>query len=144
MATYRSGSTLAQVMVCCLTAPSHYLNQCWLIITKVQGYLAEGNFPRDTLSSITTIGLKINYLKFHIHLPGTNELKLNVKIKCHCHYKCAWNFVLFCFSYVCNYERVLWLSFAHIQQGCFICKRVCMIATVVITGNLSCNITMAW
>ena len=24
------GSTLAQVMACCLTAPSHYLNQCWL------------------------------------------------------------------------------------------------------------------
>ena len=30
----RSGSPLAQVMACCLTAPSHYLNQCWLIITK--------------------------------------------------------------------------------------------------------------
>ena len=23
-------STLVQVMACCLTAPSHYLNQCWL------------------------------------------------------------------------------------------------------------------
>ena len=32
----RSGSTLAQVMVCCLTASSHYLNQCWLIISEVQ------------------------------------------------------------------------------------------------------------
>ena len=29
-----SGSTLAQVMACCLTALSHYLNQCWLIISK--------------------------------------------------------------------------------------------------------------
>ena len=28
-----SGSTLVQVMAWCLTAPSHYLNQCWLIIT---------------------------------------------------------------------------------------------------------------
>ena len=28
-------STLAQVMACCLTAPSHYLNQCWLIIGEV-------------------------------------------------------------------------------------------------------------
>ena len=28
---HRSGSTLVQVMACCLTAPSHYLNQCWLI-----------------------------------------------------------------------------------------------------------------
>ena len=30
-----SRSTLVQVMACCLSAPSHYLNQCWLIITKV-------------------------------------------------------------------------------------------------------------
>ena len=32
----RSGSTLVQVMACCRTAPSHYLNQCWLIISEVQ------------------------------------------------------------------------------------------------------------
>ena len=32
----KTGSTLAQVMACCLTAPSHYLNQCWLIISEVQ------------------------------------------------------------------------------------------------------------
>ena len=33
---WRSWSTLVQVMACCLTAPSHYLNQCWLImISKV-------------------------------------------------------------------------------------------------------------
>ena len=29
-----SGSTLAQAMACCLMAPNHYLNQCWLIISK--------------------------------------------------------------------------------------------------------------
>ena len=36
-AKWRQGSrsTLVQVMACCLTAPSHYLNQCWLIITEV-------------------------------------------------------------------------------------------------------------
>ena len=32
---YRSGSTLAQVMACCLMAPSHYMNQCWLLISEV-------------------------------------------------------------------------------------------------------------
>ena len=32
----RSGSAMAQVMACCLTAPSHYLNQCWLIISEAQ------------------------------------------------------------------------------------------------------------
>ena len=30
-----SGSILAQVMACCLTTPSHYLNQCWPIICGV-------------------------------------------------------------------------------------------------------------
>ena len=44
---WRSWSTLVQVMACCLTAPSHYLNQCWLIITKVQWCSSEGNFARD-------------------------------------------------------------------------------------------------
>ena len=46
---HRSGSTLAQVMACCLMAPSHYLNQCWLIINKVQLHSSEGNFTRDIL-----------------------------------------------------------------------------------------------
>ena len=40
----RSGSTLAQVKACCLTAPSHYLNQCWLIISEVQWHSYQGNF----------------------------------------------------------------------------------------------------
>ena len=31
----RPGSALVQVMAWCLTAPRHYLNQCWLIISKV-------------------------------------------------------------------------------------------------------------
>ena len=30
-----SGSTFAHVTACCLTAPCHYLNQCWLIISDV-------------------------------------------------------------------------------------------------------------
>ena len=44
----RSGSTLAQVMACCLTAPSHYLNQSWLIISKVEWHSSKGKFTRDT------------------------------------------------------------------------------------------------
>ena len=50
---HRSGSTLAQVMACCLMASSHYLNQCWLIISKVLWYSSsEGNFIRDTSATI--------------------------------------------------------------------------------------------
>ena len=39
-----SRSTLAQVMACCLTAPSQYLNHCWIISSKVLRHLPEGNF----------------------------------------------------------------------------------------------------
>ena len=46
-----SGSTLTQIMACCLMAPSHYLNQCWLIITKFQWHSSEGNFTIDILVS---------------------------------------------------------------------------------------------
>ena len=38
---WRSWSTLVQVMACCLTAPSHYLNQCWLIVSKVMWHSSE-------------------------------------------------------------------------------------------------------
>ena len=31
---HRSGSTLGQVMACCLMAPSHYLNQYWFTTSK--------------------------------------------------------------------------------------------------------------
>ena len=44
---YRSGSTLVQVMACCLTAPSHYLNQCGLIISEVVWHSPEGNFTEN-------------------------------------------------------------------------------------------------
>ena len=39
---HRSGSRLAQVMACCLMAPSHYLSQCWLIISKVPWHSSLG------------------------------------------------------------------------------------------------------
>ena len=37
-------ATLAQVMTCCLTATSHYLDQCWLIISEVLWNSSENNF----------------------------------------------------------------------------------------------------
>ena len=72
-----SRSTLAQVMDCCLTAPSHYLNQCWLIITKVQWCSSESNFAWDiTAIGHWTFSLKIIFLRFYWNLPGANELTL--------------------------------------------------------------------
>ena len=63
---HRPESTLAQVMACCVTTPSHYLNQCWLIFSKVQWCSAEGNFTRDT--SV----INHNY-KFETYLSKTSH-----------------------------------------------------------------------
>ena len=41
-------SALVQVMACCLTAPGHYLNQCWLITSKVHWHSSADNFTRYT------------------------------------------------------------------------------------------------
>ena len=41
---HRTGSTLAQVMACCLTAPSHFLNQCWLVINCFLWHCHGSNF----------------------------------------------------------------------------------------------------
>ena len=38
---------VTQVMACCLTAPSHYLNQCWQIIGEVLWHSFEGNFREN-------------------------------------------------------------------------------------------------
>ena len=40
----RTWSTSAQVMACCLTAPIHHMNQCWLNIREVLWHLSESNF----------------------------------------------------------------------------------------------------
>ena len=41
---HRFGSTLVHVMACCLTATSHYLDQCWLLIREVLWLSPESNF----------------------------------------------------------------------------------------------------
>ena len=54
-----------------LTAPSHYLNQCWLIIHEVQWKSPECNFTR-AIDKQTL--LEITYLRIHSNAPGDNEL----------------------------------------------------------------------
>ena len=43
-----SRSTLGQVMASCLMAPSHYLNQCWLMISEVLWHSPDSNFTENT------------------------------------------------------------------------------------------------
>ena len=44
-----TGSALVQIVACCLMAPSHYLNQCWLISSEVQWHSSEDNFHKQYL-----------------------------------------------------------------------------------------------
>ena len=69
-----SGSTLAQVMACCLTAPSHYLTQCWLIISESSDHQLRTISQEIPQPSITKMRLKITYITFHANLPGANEI----------------------------------------------------------------------
>ena len=72
----RSWSTLLQVMAWFLMAPSHHLNQCWLIISEVLWH----HWPEDSLTGNAQdispwCDLKITKLRLLTHLPGANELK---------------------------------------------------------------------
>ena len=55
-------------MAICLMAPSHYLNQNWLGISKIQWHSSEISKP-----SITKVSLKSTSIKFHSNLPGANS-----------------------------------------------------------------------
>ena len=71
---WRSWSALAQVMACCLTAPSHYLNHCWLIISKVLWHSSEDIVIRrfeDTnqLSKITFLKLDMSTARWRLKSP---------------------------------------------------------------------------
>ena len=70
-----AGSKLVQLMACCLTAPSHYLNPCWLIINRVLYHLTKGRTENAHESN--------HYKEFEIFMfnikatsPWHNELML--------------------------------------------------------------------
>ena len=65
-------SALVQVMAWCLMAPSHYLNQCWQIISDILWHSHEGNFPY-TYHQYVCISKWLN-LRIQRHLPGISEL----------------------------------------------------------------------
>ena len=71
---HRTGSTLDQLMACCLTATSHYLNHCWCIICKVLGIHLRVLSKEDQKIQLSKTRLNTAYLKSHPHLPGANEL----------------------------------------------------------------------
>ena len=76
----RSGATLAQVMTCCLTAPSHHLNQCWLIISEVQWHSYHiqkrclNHQPQKSIQKFHSISRWVNeIISKQITRPGCNN-----------------------------------------------------------------------
>ena len=72
----KTGSTLAQVMACCLMAPSHYLNQCWLIISEVQWHsYFEDHFGLH--ASVIFLDPNMWYFWYICILPSSQILVVN-------------------------------------------------------------------
>ena len=71
------GSTLAQVMAWCLTAPSHYLNQCWLLISEVLWHTLDSKFKGVPKLLFGITSLKIILSKSLSHFPGGQWIKLH-------------------------------------------------------------------
>ena len=74
----RTWSTLVQVISCCPTAPSHYQNQYWLIISEVLQNSPGGNFTSSTHA--TTLYNEFENYTFHLellarHHPGAEKLR---------------------------------------------------------------------
>ena len=69
-----SGSEFIQVMACRLTAPSHYLNHCWLIVNWTLGNKLQRHFIQNKIS-FTKIHLKMSSAKWRPFCPGGDELK---------------------------------------------------------------------
>ena len=71
----RPGSTLAQAMVCCLTASNNYLNYSWPLIGSVPWH-SHGAISLQIFKALTWLinetCLKITFSKLHqhIHIPG--------------------------------------------------------------------------
>ena len=72
---HRSGSTLAQVMACCLMAPSHHLTQWWLLICEIFLHSPESNFTVCAQATIQYYKFENSvFLRLLPHLRGVNEL----------------------------------------------------------------------
>ena len=97
-----SWTALAQVVACCLMAPSHYLNQCWLITTElINTHGRTIPFQYWYLShAVTKISLNITYSKFYLNLPGTNEL--------------IYKWIIAHISHLCN----KWCNYIYIADNC--------------------------
>ena len=93
---HRCESILTQVIACCLMAPSHYLSQCWLIISGVS---FTSNFARNSICKISLYNI---LLELPLHLPEDSELRTS-------HLHLAWVVRALAITYTFqNHHRYHW------------------------------------
>ena len=120
---HRSGSQLAQVMACCLMAPNHYLNQCWLNISCIH--------PRAISQKMCKIcwqkfSFKIWVLKIIMHLPGDSESNTRSTKNKHCNHNKT--LPILCTS--------LNIYSTHIQENCLWMLLVWCFERLKVTHNI--------
>ena len=62
-----------------MVAPTHYLNQCWLIINWVMWHSPESNFTGNAQDIISLNGFKNDILKLLPHLLGVSTLQVALR-----------------------------------------------------------------
>ena len=82
---HRYGSTLAQVIACFLTAPSHYLNQCWFI-SRFSGIHMRAITQEILIISVWRTNLKITSLKLLPNATWANKLNCSLLTFCPCYF----------------------------------------------------------
>ena len=76
---YLLGYTVALLIVCWLSTPSHYLNQCRLIISEAVWRSPEGNPTWNAKKYVSLTGYSVYSLKLWPHIPGSKLEHIRVK-----------------------------------------------------------------
>ena len=106
---HRSMSILAQVMACCLMPPSHYLDQCWLMVSEVLWQSPDSNFTENTKDIYLWNEFEIYSFETVVKTPGANDRQF-VPYNMH---TTLLSFACLCTVDSCN-------IFTYILQGYFI------------------------
>ena len=56
---------------------SHYMSQCWQLISRVLWYSPDSNFEVSAQDILWVISLEFIFLKLQPHLTGASELIIN-------------------------------------------------------------------
>ena len=79
---YKTRWVLVQVIACCLKAPSHYLNQNWIIIREGLRHIPESNLTGNSQHSFTCYWFENCHLRLQMHFPFANQLRKKMRLKC--------------------------------------------------------------